>query len=356
MKPLQNQLPESQTAHSLSQSAALVIDVRSPGEFAKGRLPNSINLPILTDDERHQVGLTYKTEGNAAATRLGHSLVSGDVRKSRLSAWQTAIGDQPQALLACWRGGARSTIAQTWLSEVGLEVPRIKGGYKSVRTSCLKELEAARIKQWWILGGRTGVGKTIAIQKLRHAIDLEKLAQHRGSAFGRYPGQDDVQPAQATFENELAYEVVRHAGEVLILEDESRMIGRIAIPESWHQKMSQAPVVLLEASLTQRSQHIYEEYVRTPLQQGITPDQLATHLKQCLQRISRRLGGARHQQVDRLLTTAFDGEGEHQAWIAQLLKDYYDPMYDYQLAKKAHRIQFRGDMESVSQYLTSLTD
>lgn len=343
----------------LAIDATSIIDVRAPAEYAKAHLPNSTNLPILTDDERHQVGLTYKQAGNQAATELGHKLVSGSVKQQRIDSWLAAVRETDTTQLMCWRGGARSRIAQEWLQAAGVDLHRIPGGYKARRQECLALLEHACNKPWWVLGGKTGVGKTVAIQQTNHSIDLEGLAQHRGSAFGSFPvnaaGEAHVQPAQATFENFLAYAAACHTGDQIVVEDESRMIGRTALPQSWHSHMQQSPVVLIEADLATRAEHIYQEYVAQPLHSGASADLLKTHLRDCLKRISRRLGGAKHQDIDQQLVAAFANQASHQAWITSLLRDYYDPMYEYQLAKKSSRIRFRGPLPEAVAFINQQT-
>ncbi len=328
-----------------------LIDVRAPAEYQKGHLPHSINLPILNDDERARVGTTYKQVGNAAATALGHRLVSGQVKAARLQQWIDAARGH-QVLVMCWRGGARSQLAQTWLRDAGITVERVAGGYKTLRRQCLQALETAtQTKAWWVIGGRTGVAKTVLINQLPQSIDLEGYANHRGSAFG---GHVEEQPGQATFENALAYQCVVHPSNLLYVEDESRTIGRLGLPESWLAPMRSAPIALVEADLDTRCRHIYDEYVGEPLACGRDPRALQAQYQQALQRISRRLGGLRYTRISQLLDNAFAGRGTHEAWISNLLTQYYDPMYDYQLSKKKLRIKFAGNFDDVKGFLLDL--
>ena len=362
MKPSQSLPPEQSTPHSiiaqLASGQSPLVDVRAPGEFNQAHLPHSINLPILNDEERHQVGLTYKRLGNVAATELGHQLVSGEVRQQRIEAWANVFNQQSDARLICWRGGARSRIAQSWLNELGIPAQRIPGGYKTLRQACLAVLEQTGQKHWWVLGGKTGVGKTVAIGQIPSSIDLEGIARHRGSAFGSYPdaqGHSVEQPAQATFENLLAYAWLQLASAQIVVEDESRMIGRTALPKTWHEAMHTAPLVLIDATLEERSAHIYQEYVEQPLAAGTSPTLLKHHLQKSLQKISRRLGGQLHQQIHAQLTQAFDERADHTEWITSLLSQYYDPMYEYQLQKKTARVVFQGSLESAVEYLKAQT-
>ncbi|MEM7002270.1 MAG: tRNA 2-selenouridine(34) synthase MnmH, partial [Pseudomonadota bacterium] len=314
-----------------------ILDVRAPVEYHRGHLPNSFNQPILNDDERAAVGTQYKQAGAAAATQLGHDLVSGTTRETRIKTWQAHIDAHNIQYLMCWRGGQRSRIAQDWLRAAGYSVQRIAGGYKAMRQACLKVLEDATRQPhgWLVLAGQTGTGKTELLkQQPQNAIDLEGLANHRGSAFGSRP---EGQPELATFENALAASYLKIdvalQSRPLLLEDESRTIGRMAVPESWHQRMQASPLVLVQASLEERISHIKSEYVDEALLSQPAAA-LAERYLAATQRISRRLGGLRSKELQQLIQAAFANQADHEAWIAYLLCEYYDPMYNYQLEKK----------------------
>jgi tRNA 2-selenouridine synthase len=329
------------------------IDLRSPGEFAAGAVPGAVNLPLMTDDERHQVGLTYKAHGQEAAIALGESLVGGATREARLTGWEAFAHAHPDAWLYCWRGGMRSEVVQRWLAERGVRMPRVPGGFKALRHCCLDALESAADPAgqlpWVVLGGRTGTGKTRLLARVPGSIDLEGLANHRGSAFG---AALTPQPPPVAFENALAVAWMRHDAPALVLEDESRTIGRLALPASWHAAMQRAPLVLLEVELATRIRHITEEYVWEPLAAGLAAVSLEARLQNALDRIRRRLGGLRHREVSAELAAAFE-TGEHSAWIERLLVWYYDPMYDYQLEGKRSRLLFIGDASETEAFLAA---
>ena len=331
-----------------------LIDLRSPAEFAKGAFPAAVNLPLLTDGERHEVGTLYKRHGRDAAIGRGHELVSGEVRSSRMRAWTDFLHAHPNAWLYCWRGGLRSQVVQAWLREAGWDPPRVEGGYKQLRQACIEtfaaladQTQAGAAKRWLMLSGRTGVGKTEIVKTLPHAVDLEALANHRGSAFG---GRGQGQPPPIAFENALAVKYLQHQGRTLIVEDESRNIGRLSLPEGWFAQMRQAAIVLLEAPLPARIDLIRKEYVEAALAAGVNATALQERLQAALDRIRKRLGGARHQQVGTALAAAFRN-GEHERWIEMLLTWYYDPMYDYQLKAKRKRIIFIGERSAVTEFL-----
>lgn len=329
------------------------LDVRAPAEFAKGTLPGAVSLPLLNDAERARVGVTYKQQGHEAAVRVGHRLVSGPIRAARVSAWLDFVRTHPDAWIYCWRGGERSAIAQQWLAEAGVQLPRVPGGFKALRHVCLEALAQAvdDPRPWRILGGRTGSGKTDLIRALPDAIDLEGLAAHRGSAFG---ARETEQPTPVSFENLLAIAWLQHTGNTLVLEDESRTIGRLALPEAWFQRMQRSPVALLEIPFAARCANIVREYVTEPLAAGVDPAALHARYREALARIERRLGGLRRRQIETELDAGF-ANGQHDRWVGMLLEWYYDPMYDHQLASKQPRVVMRGGPDAVRDYLRDAT-
>ncbi len=336
-----------------------LVDLRSPGEFARGAFPGAVNLPLLTDDERRQVGIRYKQAGSDAAIDLGNRLVSGDLKESRVQGWRDFVGEHPDAVLYCWRGGLRSEIAQAWLADVGLTVPRVAGGYKALRSFCMQTL--TREYAWVVLAGRPGSDKTGILADLTRHVDLEGLANHRGSAFGQ---RATPQPPPIAFENALAVRLLQLTAEApvapdtaaeaarrtIAIEDESRTIGRLAVPAAIFEGMQRAPVVVVEAEREARLARIHAQYV------GTEPG-ARSRLEQGLDNIQRRLGDERHRKVRARMQEAFEtGSAEaHQAWIGLLLDWYYDPMYDHQLAQKQDRIVFRGDRNAVTDYLRRAT-
>lgn len=333
-----------------------LIDTRAPTEFAQGALPCAVNLPLMTDDERARVGLCYKRHGQDAAIALGHSLVSGAVKASRIQAWRDFADRHPDGYLYCFRGGLRSRIAQQWLQETDCVYPRIEGGYKAVRRFLIDSLESQMAQHTLrVVSGQTGSGKTQLLRGIPAAIDLEGLANHRGSAFGKRVGG---QPRQVDFENALSLAVLKsaraHRRHPLLVEDESQLIGRIALPDCLRKTMQRAPLWVLEVPLAQRVQHTYENYILRNLQDWQAArgesdgfEAFAAELQQALRSLHRRLGGLRFERLSALLVSALaahqKGHPErHRAWIRELLVEYYDPMYAYQLGLKADRVVFRG--------------
>jgi len=343
-----------------------LIDVRAPVEFAKGAFPNAVNLPLMDDEERRLVGIRYKEEGNEAAVALGHQLVSGERKKDRIEAWCGFLRSHPDALLYCFRGGQRSQISQAWMAEAGCPIPRLAGGYKAFRRYLIEETERS-LQRFapLVLGGRTGSGKTLLLKGFDAAIDLEGLANHRGSSFGR---RITPQPTQIDFENALAYELIRKmaAGHpTLLFEDEGKNVGRLYLPEKLAQSLAEAPLVILETPMEERVAITFDEYVLRAQAEyesagiGQSLETWRNDIQSAIDRIRRRLGGERHKEVSRMLQSAFEEQkrsgsaAAHMAWIGYLLENYYDPMYDYQIRKNEPRVVFRGDAEAVKAYLES---
>ena len=341
-----------------------MLDLRAPVEFAKGAFPGVNNIPLLDDEERAKVGIRYQQAGNEKAIELGHQLIWGERKARRLQQWIEFVRVNPSGCLYCFRGGQRSKIVQQWLADEGIDYPRVSGGYKAMRRYLMAQTEQLSGQlNLILLGGRTGVGKTEVLLQLSNHIDLEGLANHRGSSFGRLLRP---QPSQIDFEHPLAIALMKLkvAGATrLVLEDESRSIGRRAIPTALWQQMQKAPVVMLEDSMASRIERTRVDYVdrmaasfmAVDSEQGL--QHFETQLRDSLSRISERLGGEGFKQLSQLMDRAFERQrrngdtSAHEAWIARLLTDYYDPMYDYQINNKQHRICFSGDAEQVTEYL-----
>lgn len=357
-------LPETADYRQLFLAGTPLLDLRSPGEFAHGAFPGASNLPLMSNEERAQVGICYKQQGQAAAIQLGHRLVSGAERERRLAAWSDFARSHPDGCLYCWRGGLRSETVQQWLAHEGIVYPRVTGGYKALRRFLLEELERSLQRARLVLvSGRTGTGKTRVIAALDSAVDLEGLARHRGSTFGHLP---EPQPSQIDFENALSIgflQLLQRCDGPVLLEDEGRLIGRVALPDNLRQRMQGAPLLVVEESLAERVQVILEDYIVDLGQRYIDSEGLLegpalhrTRLLEGLDRIRKRLGGERHQAIRTLMEKAFAQQrasgdtGEHRAWISALLETYYDPMYSYQLSQRGGEVLFRGRRDEVIQF------
>lgn len=339
-----------------------LLDLRAPVEFAEGAFPRAENLPLLTDEERHRVGIRYKEAGQEAAIELGYRLVSGEEKSRRIALWADWARRHPDGVLYCFRGGLRSRLTQQMLAaEAGIVVPRVSGGYKALRRFLLNTLaERSASQPLVVLGGRTGSGKTDLLQMVDNSIDLEGIAHHRGSAFGRHASP---QPTQINIDNAIAIQLLRFTGNMPVLvEDEGRAIGSREVPQALYAAMQASPLVLLEESLERREAQSFKDYVLDSLAEfrRLHGEEAgfalySEQVRASLARIQRRLGGLRHRHLTDLLEealTAFragDDAGMRE-FVRRLLVEYYDPMYDYQISKKLDRVVFRGDREVVLEW------
>lgn len=344
------------------------LDVRAPLEFDSGALPGAVNLPILNNEERHDVGLRYKTEGPGAALDLGHQLVQGAVKEERLEQWQKLISAHPDLMLYCFRGGQRSSLTQKWLAERGVQVQRLSGGYKEARHFLMTLLEEVpSILPLMVISGHTGSGKTFllrsvaAVDSTLQFVDLEKLANHRGSAFGR---EVLTQPSQSQFENNLAvalWKAQQCNGPRVWIEDEARTIGRITLPAALFKELRSAPLVVIDENRLARAQLILREYVMDAHQAWLTVDEesawenLTRALLEPIHRISKKLGGELTARTLKLIKTALacgpSNYESHLEWIDLVLEHYYDPYYELHMQRQAHRITFRGSRQAIMEYL-----
>lgn len=309
-----------------------VLDVRSPAEFQHAHIPGAISLPLFSDEERKVVGTLYKQRSREEAIKEGLDYfgpkMRGMVEKvqeilasktfSRQEREQEGFVSDNCVLVHCWRGGMRSG-AVAWLLDLyGFRVISLEGGYKKFRHYVLESFDLTL--EINILGGYTGSGKSLVLKELQQerqlVIDLEEIAQHKGSAFG---AMATPQPGQEMFENLLAMEIRRawhlhqQPGNSLVtwLEDESQRIGSVNIPQSFWNTMRRAPVFFLDIPFEERLDHIVAEYGRIPTEKLIN----------AIIRISKRLGGLETKTAISALV-----EGNIRESFAVLLR-YYDKHY-----------------------------
>jgi tRNA 2-selenouridine synthase len=294
-----------------------VADVRSPSEYNQGHIPGAVNIPIFNDNERAVVGTIYKKEGRIPAIIEGMAL-SGPSMSSKLEQ-AIHLSKEGKLLVHCWRGGMRSE-AMAWLFSLGeVETEVLEGGYKQYRHFILENLSLKR--KAIVLGGMTGSGKTHILQHLKkyrqNIVDLEGLANHKGSAFGSL-GQSS-QPTTEHFAN-LLYKEWSHLdlSQPVWLEDESRNIGSVFMPENFYSNMQDTPTIILIMDVRIRLPRLIEEYSAFP------PELLI----ESIMRISKRLGGDNTHDA---ITAVEKGDF---AKAIEITLTYYDKAYNYGLNKK----------------------
>ena len=295
-----------------------VIDVRSPGEYAHAHIPGAVSIPLFDNEERALVGTKYKNAGKDAAVLLGLSLVGPKLADFVRQSKKLNLVNK-DVLVHCWRGGMRSGSFAWLLDTAGLTASTLIGGYKAYRNAVLSAFIEPR--NLIILGGKTGSGKTDILKELarqgEQIIDLEALANHKGSSYGAI-GQRP-QPASEQFEN-LIFQALHRldSGRRIWLEDESRNVGSCFVPMALWQQMRVAPVAFIDMPKKNRIQRLVTEYAG--IDHGL--------LVEATERIRKRLGG-------KVTKDAVEALARHDyATVADLTLDYYDKAYLYGLSQR----------------------
>lgn len=301
-----------------------VVDVRTPAEYARGHIPNAYNIPLFSDAERKSVGITYKQSGQGDAIMMGLEFAGPKMKEIASQAVKIAV--EKQILLHCWRGGMRSANMAWLFRTVGLKSQVLDGGYKSFRRHVLSYLE--NDFSFVVIGGLTGSGKTDVLRALEkrgeQVLDLEKLAHHKGSAFGGLG--ESAQCTNEQFENDIYWSLKGLVNKrTLWTEDESRTIGRNTLPAGIYKSIRSAPLICLDASLKNRIERLVRDYAKFPKES----------LSEAVQKIRPKLG-------DQISRSALEGieEGDYHR-TAELVLNYYDKTYRYGLEKRAPERIFR---------------
>jgi len=307
-----------------------IVDVRSPGEYLQAHIPGAYSLPLFSDEERKIVGTLYKQQGREDAIKRGLDFFGVNMRNMVEEAEKITIGhksltkslaeneDRPAniILVHCWRGGMRSAGVAWLLDLYGFKVYTLSGGYKAYRNWVLQQFEQPY--HFKMLGGYTGSGKTEVLKNLakngHSIIDLEGIAHHKGSAFGALG--ESPQPTQEMFENELATKLHGVSKELpadghIWLEDESRRIGAVNIPDALWETMRRAPLYFLDIPFEERLDHLTVGYGK------YQKDELSA----CVMRIQKRLGGLGAKEA-----IAYLNEGNYTDCF-RILLCYYDKFY-----------------------------
>ena len=300
-----------------------IIDVRSPIEYSQGHLPGAINIPLFSDEERALIGKSYKKEGRLKAIFNGLRLTVPNIEKLinliLLTVSKNEISNKSLRIY-CWRGGLRSK-AFAWLARsIGIKTYLLKDGYKSYRKWVINQFKKDLPIR--LIGGKTGTGKTDLLNNLKseqiYIIDLEGVANHRGSSFGSLGMKK--QPSTQQFENIIAEDIenfFKSDAYEIWLEAESCNLGKCRIPNDLYTKMKKAPILEIIRTQRERVTRLVKVYSQNPQNQ----------LKDAVNRISKRLGPQRTKEA----LKAIEERKWDKACIAML--DYYDRCYDYELQK-----------------------
>ncbi len=294
-----------------------IIDVRSPSEFAEDHVPGAVNLPVLDDAQRAEVGTLYVQKSKFLASRVGAALVARNIAAHL----EGHLADKPgryAPLIYCWRGGNRSGAMATILSRVGWRTAVIKGGYRTYRRQVVAKLYEGTIHaDLVLLSGPTGSGKTALLAAMAErgaqTLDLEALAAHRGSLFGAEPGRE--QPSQKGFESALCAALSRlDLQRPIVLEAESSRIGALTIPPALWRPMTTAPRIELCIPAPARAQHVAAGY-------GGWLNDLGD-LRQRVERMPRH-----HSRAVRDHWMSLAKSGDAEAFALALIEAHYDPTY-----------------------------
>lgn len=294
-----------------------VIDVRSPAEYAEDHIPGAISAPVLNNEQRAEVGTLYAQESPFVAKKRGAALIARNIAQ-HLEILFSGRPKQWRPLVYCWRGGQRSGAMAHILAQVGWSVGKLEGGYKSYRRELLADLDTLpNSLQFRVLCGPTGSGKSRLLHVLQaqgaQVLDLEALAQHRGSLLGNLP--DEAQPAQKMFESRVWNALRRFdAQRPVFVEAESKKIGLVSTPATLLAKMRSSDCLLLEAPVAARVQLLMEDY-RHFLSD---PELLIKRLMPLLPLHGRQVLDHWQKLVE---------QGEWSALVEKLLIEHYDPAY-----------------------------
>jgi tRNA 2-selenouridine synthase len=304
-------------AEFLKKGASLpVIDVRSPAEYSHAHIPLAINLPLLRNEERSEIGNLYFKKGSSEAVMQGLKFIGP--RMAALAAEGHRIAPEGEVLIHCWRGGMRSN-SMAWLfNTAGIETYTLEGGYKNYRHYVQEFFSTAF--NLFVIGGMTGSGKTAVLEALEsrgiQIVHLERLACHRGSVFGGIgqPGQ----PSSEQFENDL-FSVLRQLdrNKPVFVEDESLAIGKVFIPRPFYEQMNSAGFIRLVMPMERRVKSLVEDYT------GGVPELLIQSVK----RIEKRLGLEHAARIIEHISNHEMAEA-----VIMILK-YYDKIYTRSMAK-----------------------
>ena len=300
-----------------------VIDARTPSEYALDHIPGAVSAPVLSDEQRAEVGTLYKQVSPFEAKKLGGALVARNVARHVESLFRGKDKNW-RPLIYCWRGGKRSGAMAHILREIGWEAKTLEGGYRAYRRWVVDQMTSVPLEfNFVVVHGPTGSGKSRLLSAFARAgaqvLDLEGLAQHRGSVLGGLP--HEPQPTQKWFESQLLSNLERlDRARPVFVEGESKKIGEIQVPEALMARMRASPCIVLETETEARVTLLLEEYRHFLEDRAALDAQL-----DCLVALHGRERIAQWK--------ALAAEGRWREFVARLLAEHYDPAYE----RSSHR-------------------
>lgn len=336
-------------ALAMRDKGALLVDARSPDEFAEAAIPGAVNVPVLDNQERAEVGTLYKQVGKRQARHRGVEIVAPKIPSMIDQIARLQLETSQPVVVYCWRGGTRSLALTQFLQLAGIPARQLSGGHKGFRRHVLDFFERGQWAKLLVFRGLTGVGKTHCLHRLAErgyaVIDLEGLANHRGSAFGNLGLPP--QPSQKTFEALLWDELRKTPCDGYILaEGESRHIGRIALPARVYETLQVETSIWLHASLQARVRNILNDYPAV--------DQLKEEFTQPICALKDRLGKETTTRYLELL-----GNGQWSELVSELMENYYDPLYRHTLPERRVEVDLEPEdtvMERIQSAIAEVLD
>ncbi len=304
---------------ALKLKDVIFVDVRSPHEYKDFHIPGALNIPLFEDEEKRLIGTIYRNEGIEKAKRLGYRIAEGKV-KQFYREFLNLKEKYENVVVYCWRGGMRSRGMCQAMADMGLELLRLEGGYRAYRQFILRDMERIlESVEFIVLTGKTGVGKTKLLHILKEkdlpVIDIEALAKDRGSVFGSVGIEEKV--SQKMFDSLLYEELKRYEGRVIFIEDESRWIGNVHLPDAFWFKKLKGYTVEITSGIESRVRLIVKEYTQ---REGWQRECL-----EALHKIKKYLGDERFNRAVELMNS-----GRYEELVRFLIEEYYDKKYKLQ--------------------------
>lgn len=324
----------------LKEESAVLIDVRTPKEFLLEKIPNSVNIPVLLDEERVAIGTTYVQRSKESAKKMGVEFISKRLPEI-FEQVQDLSKKYSKLVFMCARGGMRSSSITALFGSLGYKVAKLEGGYKAYRDFILTNLLLENEKfKYIVIHGRTGVGKTKILNKMMElgvsVMDLEKMAAHKGSFFGALG--EELPQSQKRFDGEV-FEFLRTCKtKYIVVESESKRIGNLYVPESVYASMSNGRHLFVDTSIPNRLDILLEDYTNVPPKE----------IEECIMKVARYVS---KEKTNNYLSLLHEGKLRELGEI--LIVQYYDPLYEVSIDRHDFELSIKyEDMDSCAKELS----